>query len=150
MVHLYSSVGHERDFLLKALLLFAQQVARVEIFCQRRLLLRFEVSTLCVFLTLLLSRLTFLPSRLLSLLAVGCRVVFLEAVVHLLQERDMVVELLQVPLAVEVYLSVVGDSVTKRRAVLKVRTAHPVVCSVVRAVGCEPVEHWNEVDRHLI
>ena len=155
MVHLDSGVGHERYLFLEALLLLCQQVARVGVVCERRLLLRLLVAVgctllFCFSLALLLRLLAFLLLCLLRLAAVCGRVVFLETVVGLLQERHMVVEFLHVELSVDVYLAVVGDGVAKRSAVFEVRTAHPVVRSVVRSVGCYPVEHRNEINRQLV
>ena len=62
----------------------------------------------------------------------------------------MVVERLHVERAVDGNLTIVGDGVAQRRAVLLLTTTHPVVGSGVVGIGIHPVEDGQLVQRQLI
>ena len=62
----------------------------------------------------------------------------------------MVVQFLHVELGVDISLTVVGYIVAKRRAVLKVGAAHPIVRCRIAGVGRNPVEHGQQIDRQLV
>ena len=75
---------------------------------------------------------------------------FLESLVHLLEEGNMVIEILEIPLRVDIEVAVVADGVAERCAVVELGAAHPRICSVVCGVGVEPVEDRHLVERQLI
>ena len=75
---------------------------------------------------------------------------FLESVVHLLEEGNMVIEILEIPLRVDIEVAVVADGVAERCAVVELGAAHPRICGVVCGVGVEPVEDRHLVERQLI
>ena len=75
---------------------------------------------------------------------------FLEAVVGLLEEGEVVVERLHVQISVDVDLTVVGDGITQVRTILQLCTAHPVVSGIIGSIGIEPVQDGQLVERQLI
>ena len=123
MVHLNGGVRRQRHFLLEGFLLRVLVSSHHVVIPKKRLVLAAGV------LSALLYGVEVLPSATLYLLvAVGF---LLEPFVGFLQERHVVVELLHVELSVDVYLTVVGYVVAKRRSVLKVSSSCPVVRGVV-------------------
>ena len=82
------------------------------------------------------------------LLRLGYRL--LEALVHLLEEGEVVVERLHVEVAVDVQLAVVRYGVAQRRAVGQLRAAHPVVGGRIAGIRGDPVEDGQLVQRQLV
>ena len=62
----------------------------------------------------------------------------------------MVVERFHIDVAVNSHLSVVANGVTHRGAVFQLCAAHPVIGSVIRGIGSQPVEDGQLVQWHLI
>ena len=155
VVDLDGGVGEQGDFLLETLLVLRQFLLL--------LLHLLVVGTLTIGGCLLAiggSLLTGLFLFLLLLLGVGLLLLFLvdlrlrrllvESLVGLLQERNVVVELLEAEGAVEVERAVVGDGVTQRCAVFELGSTNPVVGGVVGGIGCHPIEDGDEVERQLV
>ena len=148
MVHLNGCVRRQRHLLLEGFLLRVLVSSHHVVVAKKRLVLAagFLSGVLLVVVALLygveVSPLVF------NLLVAGG--LLLEPLVGFLQERHVVVELLHVELSVDVYLTVVGDVVAKRRSVLKVSSSCPVIRGVVRSVRRNPVEYGQEIYRQLV
>ena len=87
---------------------------------------------------------------LLFLLNLRARRLLVELLVHLLQERHVVVELHEIERTIDVQTAVGVDGVAIRYTVLVLRATLPRIGGVVVGIGIDPVEGWQEVERQLI
>ena len=149
MVHLNGGVRRQRHLLLEGFLLRVLVSSHHVVVAKKRLVLSagFLSGVLLIVLALLYGVEVLPTVSFYLLVAVG---LLLEPLVGFLQERHVVVELLHVELSVDVYLTVVGDVVAKRRSVLKVSSSCPVIRGVVRSVRRNPVEYGQEIYRQLV
>ena len=65
---------------------------------------------------------------------------FLEALIGLLQEREVVVKRFHIEGSIDVQVAVVGNGIAKGSAVIKFRATHPGIGSVIAGIALDPVE----------
>ena len=62
----------------------------------------------------------------------------------------MIIEGLQIPVGVDVEITVIGNGIAKRRAILKFRSAHPWIVCRITCICIKPVEYRQFVQWQLI
>ena len=75
---------------------------------------------------------------------------FLETVVGLLQEGEVVVEHFEVQRAVDVQVAVAVNGISQTGTVVKLRTTCPAVAGIIRGIGIQPVEDGQFVQWQLV
>lgn len=141
VLHLDRGVRPQRDLLLKGVLVLGQ--VGLLLFCLL-VVFRLVLALACVLRLLVQLR----PHSV--GVATGSAVVLVEALVGLLEEGNVVVELHEVERSVDGERAVVDDGVAQVGAVFKLRSALPAVGGIVGGVAVDPVEDGDEVERQLI